>query len=629
MDRWTDGDRYHRVGIRGRFDRVCQYCHHRRRKWRQPHAIESVNKFFDVQSPPAARNTANEVSMRRPVGRSWLLSAQNSSAFLEPISLSGQYLNSYAAFLLPPTETALQFDGVNDHVTFGDTKLTPGTLSGTPTWNTTVNSKLGSSSLGFNGTSQYVTFGAAPGLGAVNFTLEAWFYWTGGGATTTTGGTGGLTIGAIPLVAKGRGEADGDNRDLNYFLGIQGGKLAADFEEGPGGPGPLGLNHAILGNTTITTNSWRHAAVTYDSVNAVWVLYLDGVQDATLDVGSNIPPRSDSIQHASIATAMNSTGVAAGFFPGRMDEVRIWNIVRTEAEIQAAMNSEILVPTNGLLGRWGMNDVNNGAGTTSATASNINRLGATSFTLEAWVNRGAGGATMTTGTNGLDGASGRPLAFPVLAKGMGEGENPTNINTNWFLGITDGGVIGADFEDTAGGVNHPAWGTTTVPIGGWHHIAVTYTGNCWAMYLDGNPETLNGSVVTCPNATPESTSYQRAGLSAGINSTGGLAPGYFSGAIDEARVWNRALDASEILANKDLEITSGTGLLARWGLNEGSGTTIEQLHWLISRDPHKWSDVDHSRYDPTHSSDRPGSDVGKPTREPYVDGEYRTRSSRL
>ena len=44
--------------------------------------------------------------------------------------------------------------------------------------------------------------------------------------------------------------------------------------------------------------------------------------------------------------------------------------------------------------------------------------------------------------------------------------------------------------------------------------------------------------------------------------------------IDEARVWNRALDASEILANKDLEPTSGTGLVARWGINEGTGTTI-------------------------------------------------------
>ena len=130
------------------------------------------------------------------------------------------------------------------------------------------------------------------------------------------------------------------------------------------------------------------------------------------------------------------------------------------------------------------------------------------------------------------------------------------MNTNWFLGITSTGVIGADFEDTAGGVNRPAWGTTPVAIGEWHHIAATYNGSCWALYLDGNPEPLNASATACPNATPESTSYQRAGLSAGINSTGGLGTGYFSGVIDEARVWNRALTSAEILANKYLELTS-------------------------------------------------------------------------
>ena len=39
----------------------------------------------------------------------------------------------------------------------------------------------------FNGTSHYITFGAATGtngLNATNFTLELWFKWTGAGATT-------------------------------------------------------------------------------------------------------------------------------------------------------------------------------------------------------------------------------------------------------------------------------------------------------------------------------------------------------------------------------------------------------------------------------------------------------------
>ncbi|HNG94703.1 MAG TPA: hypothetical protein PLB32_18015, partial [Acidobacteriota bacterium] len=469
-----------------------------------------------------------------------------------------------------PAGTALQFNGSNQYATFGNTRMTPGTLTGSPTWNTSVNSRLGASSLTFNGTSQYVTMGSAPDLGATNFTLEAWFYWTGAGATTTTSGAGGggLTTGAIPLISKGRGEADGSNVDLNYFLGIQGGKLAADFEEGVGGPGPLGQNHAIIGTTTVTTNTWHHAAVTYDSVNAVWYLYLDGVQDGTLDLGSNIPPRFDSIQHAAIGSALTSSGAAAGFFAGRIDEVRIWNVVRSPAEILASMNSEILVPTTGLIGRWGMNDAS-----TSTTASNLNRLGVTSFTLEAWVKRDAGGVVMSTGTNGFDNAGGRPNIYPVITKGMGEGETPTNLNTNYFLGITSTGFVGVDFEDTAGGGNHPAWGTTTIPLNEWHHIAATYTGSCWALYVDGISDPLNAAVTECPNSTPESTSYQHPGLAASFSSTGTLGAGYFSGTIDEARIWNRALSQVEIQGNKNLELTSGSGLLARWGMNEGSGAT--------------------------------------------------------
>src|SRR3954471_8993734 len=163
--------------------------------------------------------------------------------------------------------------------------------------------QLGSSAppptaLQLNGTSQYVTFGAAPGLGAAQFTLETWFKRTGAGVGTGTG-SGGITS-AVPLVTKGRAEAEGSNVDMNYFLGIDAtsGKLVADFEEGPGGAGPLGQNHPISGATVVTSNFWHHAVASYDG--ATWKLYLDGVLDGTLAVGQ--PPRSDSIQHAALGT---------------------------------------------------------------------------------------------------------------------------------------------------------------------------------------------------------------------------------------------------------------------------------------------------------------------------------------
>src|SRR5205814_4102465 len=65
---------------------------------------------------------------------------------------------------------------------------------------------------GTSAAADYVSFGAAPGLGAATFTVEAWFKRDGTGVTTSTG-SGGLTS-VIPLVTKGRNESDGSTTDV-------------------------------------------------------------------------------------------------------------------------------------------------------------------------------------------------------------------------------------------------------------------------------------------------------------------------------------------------------------------------------------------------------------------------------
>ena len=87
--------------------------------------------------------------------------------------------------------------------------------------------------------------------------------------------------------------------------------------------------------------------------------------------GGAFTPEFTSIQHATIGTALNSTGsiVAGtttnpqGFFNGLLDEVRIWNYARTQSEIQATMNQEVFV---GPIGRWGLNEA---SGTTVASSA--------------------------------------------------------------------------------------------------------------------------------------------------------------------------------------------------------------------------------------------------------------------
>lgn len=217
----------------------------------------------------------------------------------------------------------------------------------------------------FNGTNQYITFGTAAGLGSNTFTLECWFYKKGTGSTTTSGTRGIATI--VPIISKGRGEADGDNRDMNYIFGINtaNGFLCADFEEGAGQPS-IGLNHPVQGTTVIANNTWYHAAVSFDG--AKWRIYLNGNLETTDSIG--VLPRSNSIQHAGIATAMTSTGTAQGYFQGIIDEVRIWNYARTTQEIRDSINKQVITAT-GLVGRWAMDDVS-GTTLTGTGTSGIN-----------------------------------------------------------------------------------------------------------------------------------------------------------------------------------------------------------------------------------------------------------------
>ncbi len=122
-------------------------------------------------------------------------------------------------------------------------------------------------------------------------------------------------------------------------------------------------------------------------------------------------------------------------------------------------------------------------------------LGVTTMTIETWFRRDGAGIATNTGSGGV-------VAVPLVTKGMAEAEGG-NVDMNYFLGIrsTDN-VLVADFEDTATGLNHPVAGTTVIPAdGAWRHVAATYDGTTWRLYLNG---VLEAQLVV-GNFTPQST----------------------------------------------------------------------------------------------------------------------------
>jgi hypothetical protein len=204
--------------------------------------------------------------------------------------------------------------------------------------------------------------------------------------------------------------------------------LCADFEEGAAGTAPS-ANHPILGATPIGTGTWHHVAATYDG--ATWKLYLDGNQDAQLAINQPVAAASDV--PLAIASALNSTAVASGFFDGVMDEVRIWNFARTQAEIQSTINSAITVPTSGLMARWALDE---GAGTA--------------------VNGSAGTTVNGTITGaGYAWASGAPfdIAFtPPAAPSEFGADAPSNVQINLTWGDNSGNESGFEIERSTTGI---------------------------------------------------------------------------------------------------------------------------------------------------------------------------------
>ena len=327
-----------------------------------------VSYFDPPTSPPAAPTSLSAISPLSylSVQLTWTDNADNEGNFEIERSTSGiggpytllamvgdntqEYLDTD---VVPETEYCYRVRATNTYNIFSASNYTNNDCATT--------TAEPNNAVDFGGTDAYVSFGKAPELGLPVFTIECWFRRDGTGTAANTG-TGGAY--AIPLVTKGVGEAENSNVDMNYFLGIHRDNniLFADFESYIGGVGfSPGQNFPVLGTTTIPVDdsTWHHAAATYDG--SCWQLYLDGVPETDGLNCPGVPPRYDSIQHAGLAVALNSSGSASGHFDGPIDEARIWNTARTQAEIQSLINKQLKVAQPGLVARWGLNE---GIGTT-------------------------------------------------------------------------------------------------------------------------------------------------------------------------------------------------------------------------------------------------------------------------
>lgn len=128
----------------------------------------------------------------------------------------------------------------------------------------------------------------------------------------------------------------------------------------------LYVNNTISQQTpdnSFPLNQWNHFAVTWNSSTQEIQIYLNGVLQLTEDAGTSTSGTNNKM---TIGSKTNQDQ----FFDGSIDELRIWNAIRTQTEISSNMNIELTLPQTNLVNYYKFNEGQAGADNTGVTTLN-------------------------------------------------------------------------------------------------------------------------------------------------------------------------------------------------------------------------------------------------------------------
>lgn len=146
-------------------------------------------------------------------------------------------------------------------------------------------------------------------------TLEAWIFPTYWKANPYEG-----------CVINKESSAGGDN---GYMLRVgDNGKINFNI-------GSNGWNELTSDMNTLQLNSWQHIAATYDGTSMT--IYKDGIAVISSNFNGSI---GNSVNNLIIGD-WASLNWGTRNFPGKIDEVKIWNVAKSQSEIQSGMNAEM------------------------------------------------------------------------------------------------------------------------------------------------------------------------------------------------------------------------------------------------------------------------------------------------
>lgn len=307
---------------------------------------------------------------------------------------------------------------------------------------------------------------------------------------------------------------------------------------------------SMYSNAAINDNAWHH--IVWTATGATSTMYIDGTLDSQV-----AQAHPSSAGTAYIGWDASNVGE---YFPGYIDEVRVYNRALSAGEVAQLYNQSstatrvtintaqnTIAPSN--LVFWHTFDGAYLNTTTSTDRSGSGRNGA----LVGNVHPGIGkigqamifdgtGDYVDAGSSPITGSNPFTLAAWVKTNSFGNYSGAIAIGdtgggNSAYIGTVAGAQVGSD-SSLGGGFYGSNYGSGITNLGQWAHVALTFAGGSGGaakIYVDGVEKV---STTASPN------------LGTGTLRIGRITTDTiydFNGAIDDARVYDRELSAAEIL----------------------------------------------------------------------------------